>query len=117
MNKEDTLVRICNECSAELPNGARYCPSCGADSLTGESRGSGASGESMGDMLTSFANGAVDEIKSITAPILKSETGRKVAAGATLGVVAAAVLPVVSVGLGAVVGAGVAAWRVKSQQE
>lgn len=118
MNEEDALVRICNECSAELPNEARYCPSCGADSLTGEARGgSRTGGESLRDMLTEFANGAVDEIKSVTAPILKSETGRKVAAGAALGVVAAVVLPVVSVGVGAMVGAGVAALRGKSEQE
>ena len=43
--------------------------------------------------------------------MLKSETGRKVAAGAAIGAVAAVVVPFVSIGVGAVVGAGVAAFR------
>ena len=39
MDEEATLVRICNECAAEMPEGARFCPNCGADSVTGEARG------------------------------------------------------------------------------
>ena len=119
MDEEAVLVRICNECAAELPQDARFCPKCGADTLTGEARSDSneGEGESVGSMISDFASGAVDEIKRTAEPILKSETGRKVAAGAAIGVVAAVVLPVVSVGVGAVIGAGVAALRRGSDEE
>jgi hypothetical protein len=114
--EEAILVRICNECAAELPQDARFCPSCGADAATGEARGetAEAGGESVGEMLAGFASGTADEIKRTTAPILKSETSRKVAAGAAIGAIAAVAVPFVSVGLGAVIGAGIAALRRRS---
>ena len=113
MNEETILVRICNECAAELPQDARFCPNCGADAATGEARSETAEGggESVGEMLADFASGTAEEIRRTTAPILKSETGRKVAAGAAIGAVAAVVVPFVSIGLGAVIGAGVAILR------
>jgi hypothetical protein len=43
--------------------------------------------------------------------VLKSATGKKVAAGAAIGAVAAVAIPFVSVGVGAIVGAGVAVLR------
>ena len=116
MDEEAVLVRICNECSAELPEDARFCPNCGADTVTGEARSdrAGPEGESVGTMIADFASGAAEEIKRTAEPILKSETGRKVAAGAAIGAVAAVVVPFVSIGVGAVIGAGVAALRRKS---
>jgi|GEM_PF-4711762 len=117
MDEEASLVRICNECSVELPQNARFCPNCGADTLTGEARSERAEGEgeSVGTMIADFASGAAEEIKRTAEPILKSETGRKVAAGAAIGAVAAVVVPFVSIGVGAVIGAGVAAMRRRSE--
>ena len=119
MDEEAVLVRICNECAAELPQDARFCPKCGADTLTGEARSDRAEGEgeSVGSMISNFASGAAEEIKRTAEPILKSETGRKVAAGAAIGAVAAVVVPFVSIGVGAVIGAGVAALRQRSDKE
>ena len=118
MDEESVLVRICNECAAELPQDARFCPNCGADTVTGEARSEtqAGGGESVGEMISDFVGGAADEIKRTAEPILKSETGRKVAAGAAIGAAAAVLLPVVSIGVGAVLGAGVAALRGKSEQ-
>jgi hypothetical protein len=114
--EEAVLVRICTECAAELPQDAKFCPNCGAETATGEPRDgpAGAGGESVGEMLAEFASGTAEEIKRTTAPILKSGTSRKVAAGAAIGAVAAVAVPFVSIGLGAVIGAGIAALRNKS---
>jgi hypothetical protein len=106
------LVRICNSCSAELPDNAKFCPGC-AQPLAGPL----ANGESVGEMLAGFASGTAREIKSTAAPLLKSETSRKVAAGAAIGAVAAVAIPFVSIGVGALVGAGVVALRRKRNQE
>ena len=105
MAEESRLVRLCNKCAAELADDANFCPSCGTAARPAESR------ESVGEMLVGFASGAAEEIRQTAEPVLKSETGRKVAAGAAIGAVAAVVIPFVSIGVGAVVGAGVAAYR------
>jgi ribosomal protein L40E len=105
MAEESKLVRVCGKCAAELPEDANFCPSCGTTVRSAESR------ESVGEMLVGFASGAAEEIRQTAEPVLKSETGRKVAAGAAIGAVAAVVIPFVSIGVGAVVGAGVAAYR------
>ena len=112
MPEEARLVRVCSRCSAELPANARFCAACGT-----AIEGSEQSRESVGEMLVGFASGAAEEIRHTAEPVLKSETGRKVAAGAAIGAVAAVLLPVVSIGVGAVLGAGVAALRGKSDQQ
>jgi len=99
-------VRLCSHCSAEIPDGARFCPACGKAVEAGED-----SRESVGEMLAGFASGAAEEIRQTAAPVLKSETGRKVAAGAAIGAVAAVAIPFVSIGVGALVGAGYVALR------
>ncbi len=112
MNEEAKLTRVCTKCASVLPDGANFCPSCGAG--TGlEAEG----GQSVGAMLAGFASGTAEEIKKTTAPILTSETGKKVAAGAAIGAVAAVAVPFVSIGLGAVIGAGVAALRRRPDSE
>ena len=105
MAEEANLVRVCGKCSAELPEDANFCPACGTAVGAAETR------ESVGEMLVGFATGAAEEIRQTAEPVLKSETGRKVAAGAAIGAVAAVAIPFVSIGLGAIVGAGVAAYR------
>ena len=105
MAEEAKLVRVCNKCAAPLPENASFCPTCGTPARAPEAR------ESVGEMLVGFASGAAEEIRQTAEPVLKSETGKKVAAGAAIGAVAAVVVPFVSIGVGAVVGAGVAAFR------
>jgi hypothetical protein len=97
------LTRMCGGCSAGLPDGANFCPDCGA--------AAGSSQDSMGRMLAGFVSGAVEEIREVSRPVLTSPTGKKVAAGAAIGAVAAVAIPFVSIGVGALVGAGVAALR------
>ena len=110
MNEEAKLVRLCNGCAAELADGANFCPGCGA-AIQADQSGD----PSMGEMLAGFASGTAEEIKNATRPVLTSPTGRKVAAGAALGAVAAVAVPFVSIGVGALVGAGIAALRRRSE--
>ena len=105
MAEEGKLVRLCSNCSAELPDGANFCASCGTAVRDEGQR------ESVGEMLVGFATGAAEEIRQTAEPVLKSETGKKVAAGAAIGAVAAVAIPFVSIGVGAIVGAGVAVLR------
>ena len=105
MAEEAKLVRLCGKCAREVPNEANFCPSCGTPVRAADEP------ETVGEMLAGFASGTAAEIRQTAGPVLKSETGRKVAAGAAIGAVAAVVVPFVSIGVGAVVGAGVAAFR------
>jgi len=111
MAEESKLVRVCGKCSAELPENANFCPSCGTTVGSAERR------ESVGEMLVGFATGAAEEIRQTAEPVLKSETGKKVAAGAAIGAVAAVAIPFVSIGLGALVGAGIAALRQRAKTD
>ena len=106
MPEEAKLVRLCSHCSAAMPDGARFCPSCGKAVEAAE-----VSRESVGEMLAGFASGAAEEIRQTAEPVLRSETGKKVAAGAAIGAVAAVAIPFVSIGVGALVGAGYVALR------
>ena len=65
----------------------------------------------MQNNLREFAEGAVSEIKSTSRSVLKSDTGKKMAAGAAIGAVAAAALPVIGWGAGAIIGAGFIAYK------
>ena len=105
MATEGKLVRLCSNCSAELADEANFCSSCGTAVRAEGER------ESVGEMLVGFASGAAEEIRQTAEPVLKSETGKKVAAGAAIGAVAAVAIPFVSIGVGAIVGAGVAVLR------
>ena len=111
MADEAKLVRVCSKCSAELPEDANFCPSCGTAAAPEGTR------ESVGQMLVGFATGAAEEIRQTAEPVLKSETGKKVAAGAAIGAVAAVAIPFVSIGLGALVGAGIAALRQRAKTD
>ena len=106
MPEEARLVRLCGKCSAEVPAGANFCPSCGT-TVTGAEPGR----ESVGEMLAGFASDTAEQIRQTAEPVPKSETGRKVAAGAAIGAVAAVAIPFVSIGVGALVGAGYVALR------
>ena len=108
MNEEAKLIRLCNGCAAELADGAKFCPACGG-AINADQEGN----PTMGQMLAGFASGTAEEIKNATRPVLTSPTGKKVAAGAALGAVAAVAVPFVSIGVGALVGAGIAALRRK----
>lgn len=102
---EATLVRICSKCAATLADDANFCAACGS------ATGLAMDDPTMGQMLAGFVGGAAQEIKNASRPVLTSPTGKKVAAGAALGAVAAVAIPFVSIGVGALVGAGVAALR------
>ena len=110
MAEEATLVRLCGRCSAEIPDSASFCPSCGAAVPRGEPPE-----QSVGEMLVEFATGTADEIRQTGRSVLQSETGKKVAAGAAIGAVAAVAFPFVSIGVGALVGAGYVALRRRSK--
>ncbi len=100
---------ICTRCAATLADSAHFCSACGtaANPATED--------PTMGQMVAGFVGGTAEEIKRVSAPILTSETSKKVAAGATLGAVAAVAIPFVSIGVGALVGAGFVAWRRQSK--
>jgi hypothetical protein len=106
MAEEARLVRLCGKCAAEVPGDASFCPSCGTPARADENQG-----ESVGEMLVEFATGTAKEIRKTGRTVLKSETGKKVVAGAAIGAVAAVAIPFVSMGVGALVGAGIVAFR------
>ena len=105
MAEEARLVRLCGKCAAEVPGGASFCPTCGTAVRADDQS------ETVGEMLVEFASGTAEEIRKTGRTVLTSETGKKVAAGAAIGAVAAVAIPFVSMGVGALVGAGIVVFR------
>ena len=89
----------CPNCSARSFETDNYCAGCG--------RPLGSTAKIAKD----FAVGVAEEIGKTGRTIMKSEGGKKIAAGAALGAVVAAAVPFFTLGTGAVLGAGFAAYR------
>jgi hypothetical protein len=67
--------------------------------------------ESSGALIKDFAAGAAREARETGKAALRSKTGQRMAAGAALGAVAAAAVPFIGWATGAVLGAGIVAYR------
>lgn len=62
-------------------------------------------------MVSDFVKGTAAEAKTLSADALKSDVGKKIAAGAALGAVAGAILPLIGPTIGATFGAGYVAFK------
>lgn len=94
----------CKQCEAELAADARFCSQC----ATPTSRIAGA------DVLRKAKTAACDAADDIIeggAELATSDLGKKMAAGAAVGALVALPVPIVGWAAGAVVGAGLVAFR------
>ena len=101
----------CNECNAEYAIGAKFCASCGEK--TPEQRAA----ESIPNQAKHYVGEAADELWGATKDafhtgkhLADQDTVKKVAGGAAIGALAAVVAPV-GLATGALIGAGIVAYR------
>ena len=107
MNMSDvqSASKRCLKCDTSVWDDAKFCSECGYSLVAAEP---------PRDTLTEvkeFALGTVTEIQKGSREALKSETGKKMAAGAATGAVLATAIPFVGWGTGAFLGAGFIAYK------
>ena len=102
---------FCNECDAEYGEGAKFCPQCGAK--TPEQRAA----ESIPNQAKHYVGEAADELWGATKDafhtgkhLADQDTVKKVAGGAAIGAAAAVIAPI-GLATGALIGAGIVAYR------
>ncbi len=105
------IMGYCNECNAEYGEGAKFCPNCGAK--TPEQLAA----ESFPNQAKHYVGEAADELWGATKDAYHTgkhladvDTAKKVAGGAAIGALAAVVAPV-GLATGAIIGAGIVAYR------
>ena len=101
----------CNECNAEYGEGVKFCPNCGAK--TPEQLAA----ESFPNQAKHYVGEAADELWGATKDVYHkgkhladADSAKKVAGGAAIGALAAVVAPV-GIATGALIGAGIVAYR------
>ncbi|MEM1133336.1 MAG: zinc ribbon domain-containing protein [Pseudomonadota bacterium] len=117
------MAQTCNNCSAELEDGMKFCPHCGAK--TPEQ----IHAESIVEQTKHYVGEAAEELWGATKDAAKEtykhgkhitdmDSAKKLAGGAALGAAAGLIAPV-GVAAGAAIGAGVVAYRhiTKKQEE
>jgi uncharacterized membrane protein YvbJ len=92
---------FCNECNAEYSEGMKFCPQCGAK--TPEQLAA----ESFPNQAKHYVGEAADELWGATKD---QDTVKKVAGGAAIGAAAAVIAPI-GLATGALIGAGIVAYR------
>lgn len=105
------MTDICNECHTEVSPGTRFCPQCGAktpEQLASESFGSQAK-HYAGEAAEEFW-GAAKDAYDTGKHLLDKDSAKKVGAGAAIGAVAGVIAPI-GIATGALVGAGIVAYR------
>jgi len=98
----------CPACDASAPKGARFCPSCGG-SMTAT-----ASERPMLDAAADDLHAArvfVEDAAQSAVAAVKSDLGTSMAKGAAIGALVSIPVPFIGMIGGAVVGAGVAAYK------
>ncbi len=105
------MSQLCNECPTEISEGMKFCPKCGAK--TPEKLAE----ESFSSQAKHYVGEAADELWGATKDAFHSgkhladkDSAKKVAGGAAIGAAASILLPV-GIATGAVLGAGVVAYR------
>ena len=98
----------CPACDASAPKGARFCPSCGV-SMT-ETASERPIPDAASDDLRAARVFVEDAAQSAVAAV-KSDLGTSMAKGAAIGALISIPVPFVGLIGGAVVGAGVAAYK------
>ena len=105
------MSQMCNECSAEISEGMKFCPKCGAKTPEKLSE------ESIANQAKHYVGEAADELWGATKDayhtgkhLADQDTVKKVAGGAAIGA-AASILSPIGLATGAVIGAGIVAYR------
>ena len=104
----------CIHCSCALVEQAKFCSECGREVVSpnsdvpdSETRAAGAKTAAV----KQYAMEVSHEAAELSKTALKSDFGKKMAAGAAIGAVVAVPVPFIGPAVGAVVGAGVVAFR------
>ncbi len=105
------MTQFCNECDTGYPEGAKFCPECGAK--TPEQLAA----ESLPNQAKHYVGEAADELWGATKDayhtgkhIADVDSAKKIAGGAAIGALASVIAPV-GLATGAVIGAGIVAYR------
>ena len=105
------MSQTCNECGTEVTDGMKFCPKCGAKTPERLAE------ESFPSQAKHYVTEAADERWGATKDafhtgkhLADADSAKKVAGGAALGALAAVVAPV-GIATGAVIGAGIVAYR------
>lgn len=105
------MSQTCNECATEISDGMKFCPKCGAK--TPEKLAE----ESFPNQAKHYVGEAAEELWGATKDayhtgkhLADADSAKKVAGGAALGAAAALVAPI-GIATGAVIGAGIVAYR------
>jgi hypothetical protein len=106
----------CSKCSFKLRGEEKFCSNCGAavplppaSGMTQED--SDPASATTTEAMKRYAKDVVHEAGELSKTALKSDLGKKMAAGAGIGAVIAVPIPFVGPAVGAVVGAGIVAFR------
>ena len=105
----------CVECNSTLSDQSKFCSECGAkvrESASVETPAETAEApSSKAAAVKQYAKDVAEEAGELSKTALKSDPGKKMAAGAAIGAVVAVPVPFVGPAVGAVVGAGIVAFR------
>ena len=106
-----TTMIDCPECNFSYSQGTKFCPECGAK--TAEQMAA----ESFPEQAKHYVSEAAEEIFSAAKDaawagkdLANKDTAKKMAGGATIGAAAALIAPI-GIATGAVIGAGIVAYR------
>jgi zinc-ribbon domain len=105
------MSQMCNECGTEVTGGMKFCPSCGAKTPERLAE------ESLPNQAKHYVGEAADELWGATKDafhtgkhLADQDTVKKVAGGAAIGAAAAVIAPI-GLATGALIGAGIVAYR------
>jgi hypothetical protein len=110
------MSQTCNECETEVIEGMKFCPKCGAK--TPEKLAE----ESFPSQAKHYVGEAADELWGATKDafhtgkhLADADSAKKVVGGAAIGALASVVAPI-GIATGAVLGAGIVAYRHMSKK-
>lgn len=109
MTGEVISLDQCRNCGGTIEASAKFCAHCGKRVKRPSPTADGE--QNLRDAAKDFARGTVAEARNLGAEALRSDVGKKVAAGAALGAVAGAVVPLIGPAIGATLGAGYVAFK------
>ena len=100
MADKNKLEQMCAHCDAAMPEGAKFCPACGAST----------SASTTFEEAKAFVTNAAGEAERTARDLMKNEDAQKIAGAAAVGAVASLLLPI-SLVTGAVIGGGIMAYN------
>lgn len=102
----------CAQCNSTLVDQSKFCSECGAEVQKAEIHAddeSAAAPVTNGQAVKQYAVEVAQEAGELSKTALRSDLGKKIAAGAAIGAVVAVPVPFIGPMVGAAVGAGIVA--------